>query len=276
MAVEANANLSYRLWKTYPRMMLIPNLHFGLHALVPLALAALVLLRRWSSRAPVLLALWALLPFLYLNFGTSSFSRFWALPAAPRYISPIFPPLFLLAALVLVGWARDSRRRRLWAGLSVAVLAVVGLACAAATKGTGYRSADVRRLEEIAAFARRHDALICEFEGPEGRIWRQVLQIVAPGRLGCSEAGDLQLRPDSAGLPMVRRERAPGEAEGAHQRPDAGQGATAASAGRAGASSQRFSSSTSSVSPSSSSSCSRRTCGVRFSSSTRQDSSGSS
>src|SRR5215208_4668754 len=71
-----------------------------------------------------------------------------------------------LPAIVLVGWARDSRRRKLLAGVSVAVIAVVGISCAATTRGPATDRRN-RRLKGIAASARCHDVLICEFRGPE-------------------------------------------------------------------------------------------------------------
>jgi 4-amino-4-deoxy-L-arabinose transferase-like glycosyltransferase len=204
--VAANAHLPMRLGIAYPRMMLVPNVDFGLHSLVGLGLAAVGLARRKPADGTwLLLLLWALVPFLYLNFGTSSFSRYWALPAAPRYISLVYPPLFVWAASVLVGWAGARRDRQRWVGLAVAVVCVAGIACAVSTRGTGYRAEDVRRLTEIATVARRHDHRICEVEGVsriDAESWRLILEIVAPDRLGCSGPTVLQVLPDSNGRPV--------------------------------------------------------------------------
>jgi 4-amino-4-deoxy-L-arabinose transferase-like glycosyltransferase len=205
MAVEANENLSYRLWKAYPRMMLLPNIDFGLHSLIALGLAAIALLCWRSSKAVlVLLLLWATLPFLYLNFGTSSFGHYWALPVAPRYISLVYPPLFVLAAIVSLRWAGDRPKQRRLVSMTVAVMCIVGISCAATTRGTGYRAEHVHRLKEIAQVARRQNDQICEFAGPDGMRWRRVLQIVAPDRIGCLGPTVLQLLPDSNGLPMSK------------------------------------------------------------------------
>ncbi len=185
MAVEANKLLSYRLWKAYPRMMLVPNIDFGLHSLLALGLAAIALVHWRSSKAVSLLMLWAILPFLYLNFGTSSFDHYWALPVAPRYISLIYPPLFISAAIVLSGLAGNRPNQRWLVGTALAVTCIVGVFCAVATRGTGYRTEDVRDLKNIAAVARRHNEQICQFVGPDRIRWQQVLQIIAPDRIGC-------------------------------------------------------------------------------------------
>jgi 4-amino-4-deoxy-L-arabinose transferase-like glycosyltransferase len=205
MAVAANEGLSYRLWKAYPRMMLLPNVHFGLHSLVALGLAAIVVLRGKSFKAPwVLLLLWAILPFLYLNFGTYNLSYYRVLPPFPRYISLVYPPLFVLAAMVSLGWAGARPAPRWLVRMTLAVICVVGISCAARTRGTGYRAEHVQRLKEIAMVARRHNHQICEFGGADGIAWRRVLQIVAPDRIGCSGPAVLQLLPDADGLPMSK------------------------------------------------------------------------
>lgn len=97
IAVAVNENLPYRLWKLYPRMMLVPSVDSGLHSLMAIALSAMAWL--WQRSAKTLfLSLWAALPWLYLNFGTSSFQFYWALPAAPRYIGLVYAPLLVLSA----------------------------------------------------------------------------------------------------------------------------------------------------------------------------------
>jgi 4-amino-4-deoxy-L-arabinose transferase-like glycosyltransferase len=208
MAVADNQNLSYRLWKAYPRLMLVPGVDYGLHSLLGVGLAAVAWLR-WRSAKTVLLSLWAVLPFLYLNFGTSSFRSYWALPVAPRYISLVYVPLFVLAATVLVTWAGDRTRRKVVAGVAVAMVCTVGVACAAITRGTGYRAEHVQHLKAIAAMARRNGNQICEFVGPNGTAWRQVLQIVAPDSIGCAGPAVLEILPGPRGLPMSTQ-RSPG------------------------------------------------------------------
>lgn len=205
MAVAANEARSYRLWKAYPRMMLLPNIDFGLHSLSAVAVAAIALLHAKSFKAAwLLLSLWAALPFLYLNFGTSSLSRYWVLPVAPRYISLVYPPLFVLAAIVSLRWAGHRPVPTWLVRVALAVICAVGILCAARTRGTGYRTEHVKRLKEIAMVTRRHNAKICEFVGPDGTAWRQVLQIVAPDGIGCSGPAVLQLLPDAGGLPVSK------------------------------------------------------------------------
>jgi len=203
MAIAANENLSYRLLKAYPRMMLIPNIDFGLHSLLAVVLSALALLRWRVSKSVLFLLLWASIPFLYLNFGTSSIGRYVALPVAPRYISLVYPPLFVLSAMVLHRWA-CSRVRKWIVGITFAVTCVAGVTCAVMTCGTGYRTEHVDRLKDIAVVARSRNAQICEFTGPDSAKWQQVLQIVAPDRVGCSDATLLRVVPDSNGLPMSK------------------------------------------------------------------------
>ena len=200
----ANEHLSWRLWQAYPRMMLAPNVDFGLHSVLALALASAAFVW-WSSKNTVwLLLFWAALPFLYLNFGTSSFHFYWALPAAPRYISLVYPPLFILAAATLFVVTSDSLHRRWFARSAVAVTCVVGFFCAVITRGTDYRTEHVRRLKQVVAAARLHNNHICEFATPDGSLWRQVVQIIAPDRIGCTGRTDLELLPDSKGLPSIK------------------------------------------------------------------------
>jgi 4-amino-4-deoxy-L-arabinose transferase-like glycosyltransferase len=199
-----NEQLAYRLWQVYPRMMLKPNIDFGVHSVFAVGFVVIGW-RYWrGSWTAWLLLLWAALPFLYLNFGTSSFSFYWALPAAPRYISPIYPPLFVLAAIASFKWAGNRPKPRCLVTAMVALISVVGVYCGLATRGTGYRTGHVRRLKEIAAVTLRDNSHICEFPMADGRRWRQVLQVIAPDRIGCSGATDLRLVPDSNGLPIVK------------------------------------------------------------------------
>ena len=83
--LKANQHVFWRLFKVYPKMMIRPSLSSGLHSLFTLLLLipAFLWLNFKKSRIPIL---WALLPLIYLNFGTSSFQRYWLLPADERYI----------------------------------------------------------------------------------------------------------------------------------------------------------------------------------------------
>ena len=201
---KANDHLSWRLWRAYPRMMLEPGIDFGLHSVWALGLVAIGCWRWRSSRTAWLLLLWAALPFLYLNFGTSSFDSYLALPVAPRYISLIYPPLFILAATVVVGWAANRSGPTWLAAAAVAIVCVAGVYSGLATRGTEYRTGHVRRLKEIVAVARRQDDRICVV-ARAGRRWQQALEVIAPDRIGCSGSSVLRLVPDSKGLPMAER-----------------------------------------------------------------------
>jgi 4-amino-4-deoxy-L-arabinose transferase-like glycosyltransferase len=202
MAVDANQNLAYRLLKFYPRLMLLPNPHYGLHSVLALACAGLALLRRRSALTASLL-LWAALPLLYLNFGSSSLSHYWALPAAPRYISLVYAPLFVLGAGLLADWARGGRIPGAAAAALLAVVCAVGVGAALTTRQTGYRTADVQRLRSIAATARRSGQRVCEVWGPSAQAWHETLRLVAPEVLGCAGAVPLRVTPDAAGLPVA-------------------------------------------------------------------------
>ncbi|HUK42550.1 MAG TPA: glycosyltransferase family 39 protein, partial [Candidatus Acidoferrales bacterium] len=200
----ANEHLAFRLLEAYPRMMLAPNVDFGLHSIFALALAAAAVFQRPFRKWTLFLLIWAALPFAYLNFGTSSFSYYWAIPALPRYISPIYPPLFILAAAVLLRTTATHPVSRGLGMVAVTIVCIVGVYCARLTRGTDYRTEHVRRLKQVAADARRNNQQICEFRGSEAYLWRLALGIIAPDRIGCSGAGVLRLVPDPMGLPVTK------------------------------------------------------------------------
>jgi 4-amino-4-deoxy-L-arabinose transferase-like glycosyltransferase len=201
MAVEANAELSWRLWKAYPRMMILPNVHFGLHSLFALVLAGYASVRNRFDGDTRLFVLWALVPFLYLDFGSSSFTYYWALPLAPRYISLIYPPLFILSAMSLVRWWNGSSRARLISVGSTAIVCAVGIAAALSTRGTGYGTETVKRLKTISAAAATRNERIC-VTARDSASWRQLLRLLAPNQLGCAGERLIQLRMDATGRPV--------------------------------------------------------------------------
>ncbi len=203
MALSGNEDLAYRLFKSYPRMMLIPDTDFGLHSFMAICFAAAALVRFRFSKKVIFLLLWATLPFLYLNFGTTSFSHYFALPAAPRYISIIYPPLFLLYAIFFTDWYGNKPKRGLIAGIVLTLICTVGVASAASTRGTGYNSELVHLLKKITANARINHEQICEFTGPRGDFWEDITKIIAPEILGCSGHNGIIVSPDSNGLPVA-------------------------------------------------------------------------
>ena len=197
-AASANTLLPWRLFKAYPGMMIIPNIHMGLHSVTALLLAAAALLRRRLRGTSLLLMLWALVPFLYLNFGSTSLDRYWVIPASPRYIELIYPPLFILSAITLAELLRT--RWRPVVTVALAAVCSVGIICAAGSSETGHNTAHVKRLKEFVVAARRDDVRVCEFEGRHATEWRIVLRIVAPDLIGCG-ATSVRLAPDAEGLP---------------------------------------------------------------------------
>jgi len=200
-AVEANSQLSWRLWKAYPRMMIVPNVHFGLHSIFALVLAAVTIVRLRVKGDVLLLALWAAVPYLYLNFGSSSFTHYWALPLAPRYISLIYPPLFILAAMTLVHWWSWKREVRWGTIATVAVVSMAGVAAARTTKATGYGTQTVDRLKSIASTARAQNRQVCVTPA-DSASWGQILGLLE-ANLGSGDRAAIRLQMDSSGRPAT-------------------------------------------------------------------------
>jgi 4-amino-4-deoxy-L-arabinose transferase-like glycosyltransferase len=205
-AVDANRELWYRLWKAYPRAMLVPNAEFGVHSTVALALAAAALALQRQARTLWLL-LWTAVPGLYLNFGSTSWGTYWVMPAIPRYLGIIYPPLFLLAACLLADWMGRRGRRRVGVALLVVATFVVGVGAARLTRGTGFHTASVHRLRTIVAGARAGEHQLCGVTeaqplGFMGSRWGRVLQILGPDVLGCGPTAR-RVVPDAGRLPMV-------------------------------------------------------------------------
>ena len=198
--ISANEHLIYRLFQSYPRLMLLPNVDFGLHSVLAAAACVVALVSDRSYRTAFLL-LWAAVPLLYLNFGTSSFERFWALPVSPRYVSLIYPPLFVLTGIIVADMIR-VQTNKLVPVILLPLVYSVGIACAFATRGTGYRINDVHNLRDIVGVARESGQQICEITGPRSKRWRQMLLILAPDVIGCSATQLLGVAPNASGLPV--------------------------------------------------------------------------
>jgi hypothetical protein len=194
-----------RWFLAYPYRMLLPNVAFGLHSIVSLAsiVPGLFLLKMDRFR---LLGLWAALPWLYLNFGSSSLSSYIALPVAPRYLEFVYPPLFLLTGAVIDrAAARKGMAPFLILAVAVALVATVGFWCGFTTRGQGFRTDEVAVLRVIAERAReQHLSSIGFVEDPKG-LWKPAMAILAPDLNYPSDplAADLVIRPDAFGLPSV-------------------------------------------------------------------------
>jgi hypothetical protein len=205
-AVEANRYLSYRLWKAYPRLMLVPNLHLGVHSLVALTLGALAFF--WDRSARLLwLSLWAALPLLYLNFGSTRMSTYWVMPMIPRYISFVYAPLFLLAGTLLSAWMGRRRWKQSLVALFLCGTCTAGLWCGFATRNTGFHTAEVDRLRQLIGEARGSGQRLCAFRDPQplaivGSRWQRTVRILGPDVLGCGD-DSRRVVADSRGLPTL-------------------------------------------------------------------------
>jgi len=203
-AIEESKNLLHRLFTHYPRMMLVPGRDFGLHSFFTLALVPVAFFSvRWRRlRLPTL---WALLPFLYMNFGSMSLSHYMPVFSQPRYLEIIYPPLFVMAGAVIERSAAREWRSVWW--VAVPLVAVIGCYCAVLTKGTGWRTADVAAIRGIVTGARKRHLTTIHFEGAPDLFldrWRDTAAILAPG-IQSTDARqyDMLVRPDALGIPSV-------------------------------------------------------------------------
>jgi 4-amino-4-deoxy-L-arabinose transferase-like glycosyltransferase len=206
MALAANENLAYRLTRAYPRMMLVPDGWFGVHSLFCILMGAIAVFSNRVARYRVMLILWSVVPFAYLNFGSSSLTRYFALPVQPRYIELVYPPLFLLtASLVERGIRRGDWSRRI-STTAIGLLAVVGFACGLSLRGEGTYTGDVAVLREIAKKARKAGTPVARFDGEKAGRWRRTMMII-DGSVVVQSPGTetaLVVLPDSLGLPTAR------------------------------------------------------------------------
>ena len=209
-AVFSNQHLWWRLFKAYPRMMLVPSWSFGLHSLfaILLAIAAWFLLSPQNCR---LLWLWALLPLIYLNFGTSSLSYYWALPPVDRYLLLVYPPLFMLAAGVVIQISSLRSRAAPVLGLAVSFVIASGLYCGFASRSHGWRTDAVKELRTIAENAEREQFQTVAFQGAVPEEWPEAMAILDHDLKPStdSKAADVTISRDALGLPCVVSDRQP-------------------------------------------------------------------
>jgi hypothetical protein len=196
----------YRLFVQYPRSMLVPSRTFGLHSLVCLCGAAAALLLK-PRRHYLLLLLWAVIPWLYMNFGSWSLERYAIMPRADRYLDLVYPPLMLLTALVI---SRALAVRGRVATLTVAALAVVlvvGVASGLATRGRISQSAQMAVLREMLHESR--GARPATFY-TDNTKWRMALAVFDASRLSTSpDAATFVLGSDPLGLPAIQSRATP-------------------------------------------------------------------
>ena len=212
---EFNAQpwVAERLFKAYPRRMLLPNVSFGLHYIVGIVMGMVGFV--YQKRSRLLLVLWAALPWAFLNFATTSLTQY--LPSFPsdRYISMTLPPLFILGAGALA--VPSAWQRTLKGGLGVPLLGalmLVGLGCGLWTKGTGWNTAEIAGLRMVLRKAAERGERVCDHTvvDPHGdfrarladETWKATLRTLGPHLLqGPGEPG-LVLERDALGLPIAR------------------------------------------------------------------------
>jgi hypothetical protein len=191
----------WRFFRALPHMILIPSLSFGLHSLVALAFTAISIFAL-RLRNISLFVLWAFIPLLYLNFGTTSFHSYVAMPLSdPRYLELIYPPLFILSGALLAA-VLQREHGRIYVTATVALLAGTGMFCAHATRATGWRTAHIPRLRAIAKSVKNESGAIVGFEGPSARAWSYSIEVMDSRIIGANLQRGFVLLPDSEGLPV--------------------------------------------------------------------------
>jgi 4-amino-4-deoxy-L-arabinose transferase-like glycosyltransferase len=198
-----------RAFINYPQKMIEPNEDFGIHSLAALILAAAAFLRFRHDHRTRLLLLWAAVPWLYSNFGTTSFSTYLPIPPAVRYIDPSYPPLFLFGGWLFADWlSHVGWAKRLFLATIVTV-SLIGVATGLSTRATEYRTADVAVLRVIAdnAAEKGLDRACVEIDREirSRWFWQRALFILSEGDLQECDRGptDLFLRADQVGAPYV-------------------------------------------------------------------------
>jgi hypothetical protein len=193
--------LAYRLLGKYPKAMVVPDVRFGLHSLACLLCAAAALTLK-PRRGYMMIALWAAIPWLYLNFGSWSLTRYAPLPTAPRYIEFTYPPLMLLTGIVV---SRAFSARPMIARFAMAALAVVlsvGVACGLSLRGTIAWAEEMTVLREIVRAA---DAVPGQQIYTPVVRWRYALDVFDASIVSeTAETATVVLTRDALGLPAVQ------------------------------------------------------------------------
>src|SRR5207302_9036770 len=153
------------------------------------------------GREVPLFVLWALIPLLYLNFGTTSFKTYIAMPVGDRYLELIYPPLFILSGALLAG-VLNKKHGDIVVPAAVALLAISGVICSHATRGRGWRTAHVPRLRSIAKTVKKEAGGIVGFEGPSAWAWSGAIEVIDSSIKDSRSERRFVLRPDSEGLPV--------------------------------------------------------------------------
>jgi hypothetical protein len=203
-ALDANHTLRWRLFRAYPEIVLLWWRSFGLHSLFALLLVIpacfFLSISKWR-----LLVLWALLPFLYLNFGTSSLSHYWALPAVDRYLLFLYPPLFLLSSYFLLELGSRNPRAAPAMTLGVSVIAFFGFWCGFSGRQQAWRTDAIKELRIIGDNARKDNFRTVAFAGTQPEEWQAALGILNHELQPATDlnAADITIRADAFKLPSV-------------------------------------------------------------------------
>jgi hypothetical protein len=198
--------LARRLLVSYPRRMLIPHRDFGFHSLLTLIVAAVAVLHFWRDRRVWLMLLLSSVPWMYVNFGSTSLSSYIPLPVLVRYIAFVYPPLFLLVSLAVADVATRSAWSRRLVIAGVAALSISGIVTGLSIRASDYRTNHVAVLREIADIVKeRHITSICFDTASDQRIrWPETLKIFLGGRLPrCFRGRGLTVGDDPLGLPFA-------------------------------------------------------------------------
>lgn len=194
----------YRAFRKYPYMMLVPHAKFGLHSVASLAGAACALTLRPRDHY-LLVALWILVPGLYLNFGTWSFKTYAPLPRDERYIELLYPPLMLLTGVAL---SRAFAARPLIARFSAAALAVVmtaGVASGLALRG---EIAYARHMNVLREIVRGVQAVPGQTIYTDDDRWLRAMYVFDASLLSRSaDTATFTLASDPLGLPAIEPAR---------------------------------------------------------------------
>ena len=198
----ANRDLPYWLFKHYPRMMLVPNLSFGLHSLACLLWAAAAIALK-PRRGYALLFMCAVIPWLYQNFGSWSLQYYVLLPREARYIVITYAPLMVLSGVLL---SRAFSARPVISKPVAAIFGivlVVGVITGLASRGQHSKAEEMTVLREIARAA---GAVPGERIYTDEARWRNALKIFNPSLISASpDAATLIVLPGPLQLPVVKR-----------------------------------------------------------------------
>ncbi len=201
---SVNQHLWWRLFVVYPKLMLLPNRSFGLHSLFAIALTIIgfFVLKAERLRLPLL---WASIPWIYLNFGTSSLTRYWALPADDRYILFVYPPLFLLSAEIVVRIMAYRPHVTPLLRVALSVVAISGFYVGFVNRAHGWRTEAVRELRDIAHQAEIRNIHTVAMAPDDPEPWWPVLAILDQNLHESDNGGaaDILIRPDAFDLPTV-------------------------------------------------------------------------